>query len=107
MECVALDFEPFHLGIADLDPFLIGSGINCALDFKAGFCRRGGDQLDDGHAIGERPAPPVLRNVTEHAVLDPIPFRRAGRIVADLDCEPRLVCKLLQLDFPEPHARAV
>jgi hypothetical protein len=35
MECIALDVEGLHLGIADLDALLVGRGIERALDFQA------------------------------------------------------------------------
>src|SRR3954447_9164246 len=45
--------------------------------------------------------------MTEHAVLDRIPFRGAGRLVADLKGQARLVGQPLQLDLPQPQARPV
>jgi hypothetical protein len=45
--------------------------------------------------------------MAEQAVLDLVPLRRAGRIVAYADGQSRLVGQLLQFDFPEPNPRAV
>jgi hypothetical protein len=36
MECVALDVERLHLGIADFDALFVGRGIERALDLQAG-----------------------------------------------------------------------
>jgi len=85
MERVAADVEAFHLGLGDLDAFLVDPRVERALDFEPGLgaCRR--DEFDDGRVVRERPAAPVLRNAAEQAVLDLVPFRRAGRIVPDLD----------------------
>src|SRR3954463_5695006 len=48
----------------------------------------------------ERVAAPILGDVAEQAVLDLVPLRGAGRIVADRDRQPGLVGKLLQLELP-------
>ena len=91
MECIALDVERPHLGIADLDALLVGFGIERACDFQTRLCRGRRDQLDDGHAIRERPAAPCLGDVAEQAVLDLVPLRRAWRIVMDVEHEARRI----------------
>ena len=78
MEGIALDVEMLHLGFGDADAFLVGSGVERALDLEAGSRRCRCDQLDDGDPVGERSAAPVLRDVAEQAMLDPVPFRRPG-----------------------------
>jgi hypothetical protein len=40
MECVALDVERLHLGIADFDALFVGRGVERALDFQACACRK-------------------------------------------------------------------
>ena len=84
MECVALDVERLHLGIADFDALFVGRGVERALDFQAGFGRCRSNQLDYGHAIDEWSPAPSLRDVAEQAVLDFIPLRRARRIVVNI-----------------------
>ena len=96
MEFIALDVEPLHLSIADFDAFFVGRGIERALDFQAGFGGGRGNQLDHGHAIHEWPPTPRLRDVTEQAMLDLIPLRRARRIVMNVEHEARLVGEFLQ-----------
>jgi hypothetical protein len=76
MECVALDVEGLHLGVADFDALLVGRGIERAFDFQTGFGRRRGNQLDHGHAVDERSPAPGLRDVAEQAVL----ASRAGHL---------------------------
>jgi hypothetical protein len=63
------------------------------------------DHLDDGSSIGERWTAPAIGDVTEHPVLDLLPFRFTLRIVSDLDRQPGLVGELLELDLPQAYAR--
>src|ERR1700693_2131252 len=107
MERVAGDVQDGHLGITPLEAFLVGAGVEHALALQARLGRGRADQLDDGDSIGQRSSTPVLRDVAEQAVLYSVPLRCSGRIVMDVQHEARLVGELLQLDFPEPHARAV
>src|SRR5271157_6623323 len=83
MERVTLNVERLHLGVADLDALFVSARVQRALDFQAGLGCRRRDQLDDSHAIRERPAAPSLRDVAEQAVLDPVPLRCARRIMVD------------------------
>src|SRR6202521_2586260 len=102
MECVALDVERLHLGIADFDALFVGRGIKRALDFQAGFGCRRGNQLDYGHAIDEWSPAPGLRDVAEQAALDLIPLRRAGRIMREVGHQAGLVAELCTSTF---HSR--
>src|SRR5271167_3565554 len=74
MERVTLNVERLHLGVADLDALFVSARVQRVLDFQAGLGCRRRDQLDDSHAIRERPAAPGLRDVAEQAVLDPVPL---------------------------------
>ena len=65
MEVVAREVQRRHLVVADFDAFRIRSGIECALDFQSGLCRRRPDQLDDRHVISQGPATPVLRDAAK------------------------------------------
>ena len=107
MEGIAADVELFYLGIADFDAFLIDPCVEGALNFEAGLCRCRRDQIDDCGTICERMAARILSDVAEQAMFDLVPFRRAWRIVPNLDGETGLIGELLQPDFPEPHARTV
>src|SRR6476646_378594 len=107
MERIAGDVERLHLGLPHLDALGVGALIERALDLQAGLCRGCTDQLDDGETGGQRAAAPVLRDVTEQAMLDLVPLRGPRRIVMDVERKPRLVGELLQLGLPEPHAGPV
>jgi hypothetical protein len=74
MERIATDVEAFHLGIADLDAFLIDPRVERALDLEPGLGRGRRDQLDDGGMIHKRPAAPILGDATEQAMFDLVPF---------------------------------
>ncbi len=74
MERITTDVETFHLGVADLDAFLVDSCVEGTLDFEPGLCRRRRDQLDDGGTISERPAAPILGDAAEQAMLDLVPL---------------------------------
>jgi hypothetical protein len=60
----------FRAGIADFDALSVGARVERAVDFQAGLGRCRADQFDGGEAIGQRPAAPVLGDVTEQPVLD-------------------------------------
>ena len=78
MERVAADVEELHLGVADLDAFLVHPCIEGALHFEPGLGRCRCDQLDDGSVVCERAAAPVLRDAAEKAVLDLVPLCAAA-----------------------------
>jgi hypothetical protein len=62
-----------------------------------GSLREGLLALADG---AEGPPPPVDGDEAEHAVLDPVPFAGAGRVVAHRDRQAGLGGQSGQLDFP-------
>jgi hypothetical protein len=68
MEYVGVDGEGAHLGVADLDAFFVGPLVETRLGFRRT------NQFDDSQSAFEWPAPPVLRDMAEHAALDLIPF---------------------------------
>ena len=74
MELIAGDVEAFHGGFADLDALVVAARVERALDFQTSLGRRRPDQFDHGEAVGERPAAPVLCDVTEQPVLDLVPL---------------------------------
>ena len=87
MEHIAVDVETLHLGIGDLDAFLIDRGVENGVDFESGLGRRRRNQIDDRGMVRQWPAAPVLRDVTEQAMLDFVPFRGPRRVMSDLDGE--------------------
>ena len=78
---MAFDVDGVHLGIGDLDALGIAVGVDVAGDGEAGIGRGGADQLDDDLMADERLAAPVLGDVGEQAMLDPVPF--AGGLPSD------------------------
>ena len=70
MECVAFDVEISHFGVAYLDALGVSIGVEFAADRQTGLS----NQLDNSQAARRRPAKPILRDVTEQAVLDPVPW---------------------------------
>jgi len=82
VERVAFNVDGVHLGIGDLDALGIAVGVDVAGDGEAGVGRGGADQLDDDLMADERLAAPVLGDVGEQAMLDPVPFAGAGRQVS-------------------------
>ena len=66
------------------------------------------NEANDGGVINQRLASPVLTNLTEDAVLDRIPLRWAGGVVADRHNQSKAVSKLfLERAFPEPISGTV
>ena len=103
MKLVAGDVDVSHLSIGDLDAFLIGAVVDRARDLEAGLGRCCADQFDHSEPIGKRATAPVLRDVAEQPMLNPVPLRRARRVVVDMDDEPDLVGEFLQLQLPQPQ----
>ena len=96
MGVVSRDGKAVHLRAGYLDPLRILGVIDFAGDGQAGCGRGCRNQFDDSQSAGQGPATPVLRTVTEEPVLDLVPFRRAGRIVADADAQAGLIGQRLQ-----------
>src|SRR5262245_60313575 len=87
--------------------FGIGQGVERTGDRQACFRFRVPDEVDDGHTVEPRPAPPILGNEAEHAMLDLIPLAGARRKVRDMDREVEGIGQPLQLGFPQAYATAV
>ena len=107
MESVPRDVERLHLGIGYLDAFLVIARIERAFDLEAGFGCRCSDGLDHGNTTCQRPGAPGLGNVTEQAMLDFVPLRRARRIVMNVDCKAGFIREVLKFPFPETHTRTI
>src|SRR5260370_5395642 len=68
------DVQLGHLGVGDLDAFVVGVLVEPTLDGKTGLGRGAGDQLDDDLMGQHGLATPVLGDEGEQAVLDPTPL---------------------------------
>src|SRR3954452_2679126 len=102
---MVFDVDGVHLGIGNLDALGIAAGIDVASDGEAGVGRGGADQLNDDLMADERLAAPVLRNVGEQTMLDPVPFAGAGR--QDRHGEAGYIGETLQFAFPQADPGAV
>ena len=60
MEVGGRNVQPGHLGVGDLDAFVVGVLVEPTLDGKAGLGRGAGDQLDDDQVANQWLAAPVL-----------------------------------------------
>ena len=105
---MAGEVERGHLGIRDGLTGLVGTVVEGGPDGQAGL-RRGALQVAE-HGLPRREgmAGPVRADRTEQAMLDRVPLRAAGGVVADRDGQAVLVAELLlELLFPDPRAGAV
>ncbi len=107
MELITFDGECREFLVGDFDACGIVPIIPLGLDAQSFGGRRVADQVDDDLPADQGTAAPVLRDVTEHPMLDFVPFAGAGRKVTDLDQHAQFVSELLQLNFPQAHAVAV
>ena len=71
--------------VGDLDTGWIVSAIQFGANFQAGLGGGVRDQVDNDFMAQQRAAAPVLGNVTEHAMLDLVPFAGSRREVANVD----------------------
>jgi hypothetical protein len=65
MKLIPSDVEGLHRGFADLDALLIDPRVEDAFDLETCLCSGCSDELDNGGAIREWPAAPVLRDAAE------------------------------------------
>src|SRR5216684_2559332 len=93
--------------IGDGDALGIVAVIEAAANGEAAIGSGRTDQLENDLMADERGCPPVLGDEREEAMLDLVPFRGAGRQMADDQGEADLVGELLQLGLPQPAAVAV
>ena len=84
---------------------VVGALVEAGGDREAGGVGRT-DQADDRLQQDERLAASVHRDVTDEAVLDPVPLRGARRRVTDSDLRAGVAFEPLQIDLPEAHTVA-
>ena len=91
-----------HLFVRDLPALRIFALVDLGPDAQARLGPGRGDEVDDRHQAGQRPAAPVGADVREQPVFDLVPLAGARREVADSDGQP---CRLGQpLEFPFSQA---
>jgi hypothetical protein len=66
------------LGAGDFDAVRVVVAIQLGTDFQPDSGSGAGDEIDNHLVAGERPPPPVHRDVTEEAVFDLVPLGGAG-----------------------------
>ena len=92
-----------HLAIGDFCFRRVELGGQTAVDSQPGFGLGLPNQADDGAVAGQRLPRPVLADLTEEAVLNRIPLRGAGGVMADRHGQPEAVNQLfLERVFPAP-----
>jgi len=99
-----MEIDCIEFGVVDLSALWIDVGVEFAANGEAGLGGRGCDQLDDGLVADERSATPVLGDVGEETMLDPVPFAGAGRQMADGDVDIEFGGESLKFDLPQTYA---
>ena len=97
----------FQFIITYSNAFWIDVGIQFGIDGQAALSGRVSDEIDDDLMADQWLSTPVHADVTEHAMLNLIPFARAWREVTDGDMQPALVGEFLQSHFPQANPIAV
>src|SRR5215211_2330900 len=95
------------VGVGDLLAGRIPVRVIGALHGEPGGGLGRGDQLDDSAQVGEGTAPPVHRDEAEQPVLDPVPLRGAGRVVAHGDGQPGVGGQSREVPLPGSDPIAV
>jgi hypothetical protein len=83
VECVTLDVEGGHLRVGHLDALRVGARIEFTPHRQSGPGRCGSDQFDHRLAAGQGLTSSGPRDVAEQPMLDLVPLRSTGRIVAN------------------------
>lgn len=65
------------------------------------------NELQDRLETDQWLASPVGTDMIEQPMLNPVPFRSAGRVMCDNDRQADFVCQALQFPFPQPAAIAI
>jgi len=76
---MASEVDLLHLLIRYLDAFAVLFGVESGTDAQAGCGTCGANEVQDGFVVDEGLCSPVTADEGEHAVLDGIPLRGAGR----------------------------
>ena len=105
---MSADTQQLHLLVGDLLSLLVDFGVEVGSDGQAGAGPGGGDIVEDGVIGLERHPLPVSADLAEQEVLDWVPLRGSGRVVADSDAQAVAIGELLlQIAQPDPGPRAI
>ena len=91
VELVSMERQRLHLCFRCNHPSRIRSLVELGFDPKPCGRSRLAYQVDNGLKGTQRLASPILREVTKQAVLNLVPLARAGRKMADVEAQTRLV----------------
>ena len=107
MECVPLDGQTGHLLIGHLLAGRIAALVQFGLNRQAAPGGRCPDQVHYHLTTDQGPAPPVLRDMTEHPMFDLVPLARAGREVTHRHRQAEPIGQILQFVLPQSTPAAV
>lgn len=82
---VAGEGQSSHFGVADLRSGRVVALVPFGEDPQSRLGDGGGNKLADDLVGGEGLAPPILGDEAEHPILDGVPLRGAGQVMADRD----------------------
>src|SRR4029434_11300959 len=100
MEDVSFNLESGELFIGEFSSGGVAPRIERRTNLQPRCCRGAAEQVDDDFVADQRFAPPILRDVGEHPVLDLMPFAGARGQMTDRDTHPKLIVQTLELDLP-------
>src|SRR5271157_3255208 len=107
MKLIAAQIDFCYLLVGHLDTGRVDAGVQLRMDFQPGFGGGAGDEVHDHLVTDQRFAAPVLTDKGKQSVLDFIPFAGPRRKVTDGNAQSGFVRQFLQLQFPQPHPRAI
>jgi hypothetical protein len=86
---------PAEIPVCHHDSCRVEALVELGFDAQACIRSRVPDEVDDGLEGPQRLAAPVLGDVAEETMVDPVPLARARRRVRDPDAELQVVGKIL------------
>lgn len=102
------EVELLHLVIGDLLPFLTSSVSASSMHPQPGLGGGTANILEHGVQTAQRLARPIQADLTKEPMLDGIPFRTPGRIMADGHAESIAITeRLLQLELKAARPTAI
>src|SRR5690242_15079462 len=103
MKWIALNSESIQFVVGNLDSRCVGIFIQRRLDPQTSVGRRAANQINHDLPAYQRACAPIGGDMTEHAMLNLVPFAGAWRKVANLNGQMQFVSQQLQLPAPQAH----
>ena len=107
MNRITLHLQISALRVWDFSARGVAPRIERRTNLQPSACRGAAEQVDDDFVADQRFAPPILRDVGEHPVLDLSPYTGARWQMTNRDTPPQLIGQPLQLALPQPCTRTV